>query len=394
MMTAAGAIDLDDVANAYVVGGTESGNFPTTAGACDETHNGGGGFGDDAFVTKFNASGSALIYSTFLGGSSDERGFDIAVDTVYSAYVTGYTEPSNFPTTPGAYDRVYNGAKDVFVTKLDAAGSALIYSTFLGEDNDDVGNGIVLSLGGVDDIYVAGTTCSSNYPTILGAFDRTYNGAGDAFVYKLNPSNTTAAELASFCATGCDGRIAIEWTTTCEIDNAGFNIHRGFSAEGQHARINDRMIPARGSAVDGAAYSFIDNAVTTGITYYYWLEDVDVHGTGTIYGPAAVTAGSNGHGGEGGAPAAYALSQNFPNPFNPLTEIAYDLPVDCHVRLDVYNVLGERVVMLVNEHQKAGNKTASWNGRNANGTAAPSGIYFYRLHAGNYSALRKMILLR
>ncbi len=384
-------IDLGAGDEAFITGGTVSSNFPTTPGAYDTTHNGGVGFGDDVFVTRFNASGSALRYSTFLGGSSDERGFDIEIDSSYDAYVTGFTESSDFPTTDYAHDRIHNGAKDAFVSRVDSSGGTLSYSTFLGGSSDDVGNGIALC--GVKEAHVAGTTYSTNFPTTIGAFDRIYNGSGDAFVCKLSPTSS-AADLASFCATGYDDYISIEWTTECEIDNAGFNIHRSLGAEGPHTRINDRMIPASGSAADGAAYSFIDDAVTAGITYYYWLEDVDVHGTGILHGPVAVTAGSAGHGGEGGAPAAFALSQNFPNPFNPLTEITYDLPVDCHVRLDVYNVLGERIVTLVDEYQKAGDKAASWNGRDANGAAAPSGIYFYRLYAGDCSAVRKMILLR
>jgi hypothetical protein len=100
---------------AYVTGDTSSANFPTTPGAFDTSFNGGG---NDAFVTKLNASGSALAYSTFLGGANFDVGLDIAVDGMGRAYVTGFTGGANFPTTPGAFDTTHNGTVDAFVTKL------------------------------------------------------------------------------------------------------------------------------------------------------------------------------------------------------------------------------------------------------------------------------------
>jgi Beta-propeller repeat len=124
-------IAVDAAGNAYVTGYTLSSGFPTTAGAFDTSYN--GGPGGDAFVTKLNANGSALVYSTFLGGSESDEGHGIAVDAAGNAYVTGFTLSTNYPTTPGAFDTSYGGApSDAFVTKLDASGSTLVYSTFLG----------------------------------------------------------------------------------------------------------------------------------------------------------------------------------------------------------------------------------------------------------------------
>jgi hypothetical protein len=137
---------------------------------------------NDAFVTKLNAMGSALRYSTFLGGTSEDAGLGIAVDESGRAYVTGVTVSADYPTTQGAFDTSYNGGFDVIVTKLNASGSKLAYSTFLGTGNE-VGNGIA-----VDEMaraYVTGFTDSVDYPTTSGAFDTTYNGNTDAFVTKL-----------------------------------------------------------------------------------------------------------------------------------------------------------------------------------------------------------------
>jgi hypothetical protein len=107
-------IAVDGTGSAYVTGLTSSADYPTTTGAFDTTHN--GGFGD-AFVTKLNASGSALAYSTFLGGASFDQGSAIAVRGG-KAYVTGSTDSDNYPTTTGAFDTTYNGNSDAFVTKL------------------------------------------------------------------------------------------------------------------------------------------------------------------------------------------------------------------------------------------------------------------------------------
>jgi len=163
---------------AYVTGFTPSADYPTTPGAFDRTFNG----AQDAFVTKLNAAGSALTYSTFLGGTDGDQGEGIAVREG-RAYVTGRTSSGTYPTTRGAFDRTFNGSFDAFVTKLNAAGSALAYSTFLGGSKFDQGLGIAVDREGR--AYVTGDILSSNYPATRGAFDRTFNGDDDAFVTKL-----------------------------------------------------------------------------------------------------------------------------------------------------------------------------------------------------------------
>jgi len=93
-------------------------------------------------------------------------------------------------------------------------------------------------------------------------------------------------------------------------------------------------------------------------------------------------------------PNVFSLSQNYPNPFNPTTLIKYDLPRDCRVRLDVYNVVGQRVTTLVDGNQIAGYKSVSWDGRDENGCQVSSGVYLYRIQAGGFTQVRKMVLLR
>jgi hypothetical protein len=193
------AIAVDGSGNAYIGGETGSNNFPTTAGAFDRTRNG----AFDAFVTKLNAAGSAVVYSTYLGGLEVEFPTGAAVDGSGSAYVAGVTRSADFPATPGAFDTTHNGLFDVFVTKLNATGSALEYSTFIGGSDFDDAGGLAIDAG--RNVYVAGGTSSLDYPTTVGAFDRT-NAGGDAFVTKLN-STGTALVYSTFVggATGSSG---------------------------------------------------------------------------------------------------------------------------------------------------------------------------------------------
>jgi hypothetical protein len=179
-------IAVDSAGNAYVSGSTFSSDFPTTAGAFQTTLNG----VIDAFVTKLNATGSALLYSTYLGGSSYDEGHAIAVDTSDSAYVTGLTESPNFPITSGAFQTTFlGGYSDAFVSKLNSAGSALLYSTYLAGSDIEIGYGIALDASG--NAYVTGQTYSTNFPTTAGAFQTTLNGVIDAFVTKLNAAGSS-----------------------------------------------------------------------------------------------------------------------------------------------------------------------------------------------------------
>ena len=173
-------IAVDSSGCAYVTGYTSSSNFPTTVGAWDTIYN-----NTDVFVTKFDLT-TSLSYSTFLGGSSSEYCYAIAVDSSGCAYVTGYTYSSDFPTTPGAYDTIYN-SYDVFVTKFNSAGTALLYSTYLGGNSSEYGYGIAVDSSGC--AYVTGYTYSSDFPTTVGAWDTTYYN-GDVFVTKFNSAGT------------------------------------------------------------------------------------------------------------------------------------------------------------------------------------------------------------
>jgi photosystem II stability/assembly factor-like uncharacterized protein len=199
---AGNAVAVDGDGNAYVSGYTYSMDFPT-ANAFQPFSTGTG----DAFVTKLNAAGTALIYSTYLGGSTDDLGYGIAIDASGNAYVTGTTFSNNFPTVNPVQPNRNGSLNDVFITKLNAAGAALIYSTYLGGTKSDDGHGIAVDASGY--AYVAGHTQSSDFP-IANALQPAYGGFNsDAFVAKLSPAGGTLAYATYLGGSGAETANAI-----------------------------------------------------------------------------------------------------------------------------------------------------------------------------------------
>jgi len=176
-------IDVDNSGCAYITGRTWSSNFPVH-NAFDSLKSS----VHDAFVTKLSPAGDALVFSTYLGGSDQDHGYAIAVDNLECAYVTGATNAADFPVL-NAYDSSINSASDIFVTKLSSSGLSLIFSTFLGGTGAE--EGWAIAVDGNGSAYVAGSTGSTDFPTV-NAFDDSFNGADeDAYLAKFSPSGTT-----------------------------------------------------------------------------------------------------------------------------------------------------------------------------------------------------------
>ena len=184
-------IAVNGSGNAYVTGYTSSMNFPTTAGAYQSKLSSGANGNVNAIVTELNATGTALVYSTYLGGGVIDNGYGIALDGSGNAYVTGYTQSSNFPTTAGAFQTSLSGTESAFVTKLNATGAALIYSTYLGGAGSFLGDGgYGIAVDGSGNAYVAGYTGSPSYPTTASAYQPKLAGNINAVVTKLNANGT------------------------------------------------------------------------------------------------------------------------------------------------------------------------------------------------------------
>lgn len=175
-------VAADEVGNAYVTGYTKSNNFPISKKEPRPYR--GTPYGKaDAFVTKIDAAGFQLVYSTFLGGSGDDFGRGIAVGPNGIAYVTGYTSSVNFPVSR-AMQKHFGGLFDAFVTKLDSTGSSLIYSGYFGSNDQDYGNAIAVNEEG--DVYIVGTTLGATFPGTTGTIQPDYGGGiSDAFLVKV-----------------------------------------------------------------------------------------------------------------------------------------------------------------------------------------------------------------
>jgi len=185
-------IAVDAAGNTYVVGTTKSSSFPTTRGAYDVTANS----GDDVFVTKLNASGDRLIYSTYLGGSGDDAGFGIDIDSSGNAYVVGRTSAASFPTA-NSFRTTFGGNTDGFITKIGSSGTSLVYSALIGGWSQDGAYDVVVDSSGRAIVTgYAGWFWSNwgnqwRFPTTSGAYDRTFNGnqnTYDVFLMRVSAS--------------------------------------------------------------------------------------------------------------------------------------------------------------------------------------------------------------
>jgi hypothetical protein len=221
-------IAIDALGNAYVTGETSSFNFPVTPGAALDSAPGGT---NDAFVTKMNAAGTSLVYSTYLGGLYEDAGYGIAVDPAGCAYVTGRTTSYDFPSTPGSWMDAILGNQDAFVTKIDAAGASFVYSTFLGGNYYDSGEGIAVDPGG--NAYVTGKTNSTDFPASTGAYQGTPGGNDDMFVAQLNGTGSGAYYSTYLGGSGGDEghRIAVDTGGCAYVTGNSFSANFPTSAD-------------------------------------------------------------------------------------------------------------------------------------------------------------------
>jgi hypothetical protein len=209
---------VDGDGNATVTGFSYSADFPTTPGAVQPTFGG----AIDATVTKLPATGTGLVYSTYLGGSDGDYGLAIAGDSDGNAYVTGYTG-GDFPTTPGAFQTSPNGL-DAFVTKLGPTG-AVIYSTYLGAEDYD--QGLSIKVDSARRAYVAGRTASTDFPTTPDAYDQTFNGGFyNPFLSVLDAFGSTLIYSTYF---GGGGSFSFSQAQDVAIDGSGGAYLAGFT---------------------------------------------------------------------------------------------------------------------------------------------------------------------
>jgi hypothetical protein len=253
------AIAVDSSGGAYVAGSTASINFPTMNPL--QPNEADGGVDSDAFVAKFNATGSALVYSTYLGGNAADYGNGIAVDSSGNAYVTGYTQSTNFPTVNPLQPTIGGGQGiDAFVAKLNSTGSALVYSTYLGGSGEDIGNGIAVDSSG--NAYVTGGTSSSDFPT-MNPLQPANGGAPDAFVTEINTTGSALVYSTYLGGSSGDGGFGIA------VDGSGNAYVTGGTSSTDFPTMNP-LQPANGGGLSDAFVAKL-NPMGSALVYSTYL---------------------------------------------------------------------------------------------------------------------------
>ena len=275
------AIALDSSGNAYVTGYTKSGNFPVTAGVFQPTCSSCKSAYVDAFITKINSSGTALVYSTFLGGSNADDAYAIAVDSFDNAYVTGYTYSTNFPTTPGAFQTTLGAATGVFVTKINSTASAKVYSTYLNGTGTGTSAcaacGSAIAVDAEGDSYVAGLTWETNFPTTPGAYQVTYGGGfHDAFVTKFNSTGTGLIYSTYIGGSNDDG------ATSIQVDSSGTAYVKGNTFSSNFPATPGAFSTTFTAGLDSEAFVLLLNPSGSALDYSTFLGGV----AGSEYGLA------------------------------------------------------------------------------------------------------------
>jgi hypothetical protein len=267
-------IAVDGTGNAYIAGFTNSTVFPGIGSGSIQPANGGGL--NDVFVTKIDAAGAAIVYSTFLGGSGDDRGLAIAVDGAGSAYVTGVTTSPTFPGVSASSIQPANGGgSDAFVTKINRDGTGIVYSTFLGGSDGDQGNGIAVDRAG--NAYVTGQTFSATFPGVGGgSIQPASRGGGDAFVTKINAAGTAIVYSTFLGGSGFDFGNGIA------VDDGGNVYVAGSTSSSTFPGVGASSIqPANGGGISDAFVTEI-NAPGTAIVYSTFLGGSDFDAANAI----------------------------------------------------------------------------------------------------------------
>jgi hypothetical protein len=289
----ANGIALDANGDAFVVGSTGSTDFPVTTGAFQTKNNASDTTG---FVTELNSTGSSLLYSTYLGGSTSTSVNGVAIDRSGNAYVTGSTRDTNFPTTPGAYKptitKTASGATSAFITKLNPAGTTLDYSTYLGGSMADYASAIAVDSAG--EAYVGGNTSSNDFPVTSGVFQSAREASNwqTGFVTKLNESGS-----APVYSTYLGGR-AFDTLNSIALDSEG-NAYAAGSTDSADFPVTSGAFqsiigPDNVQHIDAFVSEL--NSSGTSLVYSTFLGGVTVPGGVTDFGDEATGIAVDGQG--------------------------------------------------------------------------------------------------
>lgn len=282
------AIAADSSGNAYVAGATSSSGFPGVTGSSIQSTYGGGT--RDAFLTKINSGGTAITYSTYLGGSGDDVAGAVEVDASGNVYLHGSTASSNFPVTTGVAQTSLAGSNDTWVAKVNSAGSALTWSTYLGGTGNDLGSALAVDSSG--SVHVTGSTTSTSFPGVSGSSLQSANGGGDdAYVTKLNSSGTAVTWSTFLGGSSTDGGASID------VDGSGDVYVGGNTQSSSFPGVTGGSLQ---SSLNGTYDGFVTKIDSAGTSFGYstylggsgidLTESVRVDSSGNVYVGSVTTS--------------------------------------------------------------------------------------------------------
>jgi len=355
---------------------------------------------DDVYVVRTDSYGDTVWTWTY-GGVQNDWANDVKITPEGDYIIVGGTESSGagnadalviklqsdyVPDAPVGYvDLISPGPPD-WAYRLNWISGALDHVVFTNFCDGTVGSvgGDAASVGWMASNYADSIVFATTTPLTSGSIDTFWLShpwcsdqvnwqAGDSLGSVDGP---LPVELTTFQAFAADGQVTLSWTTATEENNDYFSVLRD--------DVEIAQVDGAGNSQTAINYEYIDHAVVNGVTYTYRLISHDINGTMHEYDlTTQATPGRH------SLPTEYALYQNHPNPFNPTTQIAFDLKESGFVNLKVFNLLGQEIATLISTQKQAGTHSTTFNANNL-----PSGIYLYRLEVNDFISHKKMLLMK
>ncbi len=403
------SISVDESMRVYIAGNTESNDFPVKSALID-TNSGNG----DIFLLKFDMENDSLLFSSYIGGGNKDYIRKISFDDTYNIHIGGNTQSSDFPIING-FDTTYHGNQDGFIMKINRDCNAIIYSSFIGGNGTDDIYDLCINN---NEAFFIGNTQSTDLTCSENAFSTNKKGGYDLLIGKINSLGDSLLYLSYFGGDNVDGDPSIkaypsydetiiitgstESTDFPVSDNAYDSTVTNSDFFFSVLDINNKEILYSsyfgGSNIEWASELFFvndsivyfcgsSNSIDFPNTENTYMENLkgdrdEILMRFTLRSVAAIEEP------EYNVPDKLQLNQNHPNPFNNITTIGYQIPMDSDVKLSVYNLAGQEIKSLVNEYQSAGEYQITWNAE-----GLPGGIYICQLTANEHTFQKKMILM-
>ena len=401
-------IALNDAGEIYIVGTTGSTDFPTTPDAYQSGPSTPFYIYNDAFLMKLNPQADTILYSTYFGATRDDWGYNIGLETDGSVVISGKTYSEDFPLV----NPIQPDTNSIFVSKLSPDMTSLEFSTCVGGTGSERLWSMIMDEA--DFVYLCGSTRSEDYPVTAGAFQDTFVGevlgcqtsfpvvhfnCDDGFVTKLATDGSGIEHSSFLGGTDIDQVRDVAVDAVGNVHVVGYTISPDFpgASEGGHAYI---FVSKLGPMMEELDYTLVEFSGVANQGHGITTLGGSVYFTGAMGPPTDVYIAKLGRSGTSGidettGPPQVRLLQNTPNPFNPATSIAFELPTMKKVDLVVHDASGRVVRRLLDDRRYGpGRHSIGWDGRDDSGREVATGVYFYRVSVEGESETGRMLLLK